>query len=90
MLCDMAMVLSSLAGLTALPLMMAAYTPDAWISRVVLWFYGLTGPDWFLPIYTAIMISVLLLIFSGMQLSIFIRVRYGNKYFDMPRKRRDV
>jgi len=86
--CYAVIVFSSLTGLTILPLVLAAFKPDARFARIVLWFHGLTGPDWFLPAYMVVTLPLFLVALYGMRLAIFIRIRYGKKYFDLPRTHR--
>jgi hypothetical protein len=83
----MAIIFSGFCGLITLPLALAAFKPDAGVSRVVLWFHRLIGPKWFLTAYITVMVPSVFLIVYGMQVAIYIRVRYGKTYFDCPARR---
>ena len=52
-------------------------------------FHQLIGLKWFLTAYMAVMVPLALLTTYGMQLCIYVRVHYGKKYFDLPKRRED-
>jgi hypothetical protein len=80
--CYTAIVISALSGLTFVPLAFAALKIDSGVSRAFMWLHRLIGPRWFLPAYSAIMLVLFCLLLYGMQVAIYIRMRYGKKDFN--------